>query len=266
MKKHILSFLYILISVSLFSQDFEVAPVIVDFTADPGETETKIITIQNHGNKKLSIVLGIEDYLIDTKGNRSFLPANSTKNSIANSISFSPSLLEINPNESKEVAVTVQAPADDYSTKWGIIYVTSAAEQNAFTADKTVQAGIGISARISVQVSHSPKSNKNYNVKITNLREITKEGNAERDFQANIENIGEKITNCKVYLVASNIKTAEEFTFNSLNITVYPKSSRIVELKLPQGSLKNGQYSLAAILDYGSSSALEGTQIMIEVK
>jgi hypothetical protein len=46
---------------------------------------------------------------------------------------------------------------------------------------------------------------------------------------------------------------------------MYPKSSRKVELELPN-TLPKGTYSLAAILDYGSKTNLEGTQIMINVE
>ena len=73
------------------------------------------------------------------------------------------------------------------------------------------------------------------------------------------------ITHCKVHLIATNIETAEETSFNVYEFPMYPKSTRKVELYLKE-KLPKGTYSLAAILDYGSKTNLEGTQMIIKVE
>lgn len=250
----------------LWAQDIEVAPIRVQFSANPQETQTKTITVKNHSNSKESVVLTLKDYLIYKDGSKKILPAESSKNSIAKWITMNPSYLEINPNESRTVQLNFQAPSGDYTSKWGILSVSTAKEQTSFSADKETTAGISLYGRIDVHLSYTPQSERTTNkrVKISNLKEITQEDDSLRTFSVHIDNLGNTIVPCKVYLIASNLNTLKEKTFEPKQIKAYPQTSRTLKLKVPD-VLKNGKYSLSAILDYGSSEALEGTQITIEV-
>jgi len=256
--------LFLLSSGMIKAQSFEVAPIRLNFNADPGETQTKTVTIKNHGNENASVVLTFQDYLIYKNGERKVLGAGSSKNSIAEWITLNPSYLEINPNQVQTVDVTFQAPNDDYTSKWGILNVSTTKEQTSFGADKELSAGLSIYGRINVELSYTPKSATRKRVQISNLKEVTTPNDSIRKFTANIDNLGSAITECKVYLIASNLSTLHEKRFETVNIKAYPQTSRNVELTLPD-TLPEGTYSLSAILDYGSSKALEGTQITIEV-
>jgi hypothetical protein len=252
----------------LFGQDFKVAPISLNFAANPGETQSKTITVKNHGNRPLSVVLTLRDYLVYKDGKRKILPAESAKNSISKWITLNPSFANINPNESQTIQLNFQAPNDDYTSKWGILSVSTAKEQTSFSADKELSAGIGVYGRIDVNLSYTPESeiNKNQRVRISNLKEVTTEEDSIRKFSVNIDNLGNTLTNCKVYLIASNLRTLQEKKFPTQNITAYPQTSRTLDLELPTDDLTNGNYSLSAILDYGSNEALEGTQITIQIK
>lgn len=250
---------------NVFAQDFEVAPVKLNYTAEPGETQSKTITIRNHANRKSAFVVTLGDFQPDSKGNKKQMKANTTKHSCANWISISPAFFELNPNDEKTITVNMQVPVDDYSTRWAMIYVKPTKEQTAFTADKSLRAGVTVSGRIGVQVFQSPKSNTNFSAKINNLIEVTEAKDTVRKFTANIDNVGDKIMQCKVYLIASNIKTTEEKTFKPVSIESFPKTSQTVELKIPKNLLPAGKYALAAVLDFGSKTNLEGTQMLIIV-
>jgi len=247
------------------AQNFEVAPISLNFSAQPGETQVKTITVKNHGSKKTSIVLTFQDYLVYKNGERKILNAGSSKNSIAEWITLNPSYLEINPNDAQTVEVNFQAPNNDYSSLWGLLNVTTAKEQTSFGADKELSAGLNVFGRINVELSYSPRSETNKRVQISNLKEVTTPNDSSRKFTVNIDNLGNTITDCEVYLIASNLSTLHEKRFETVNIKAYPQTSRNVELTLPDHNLPEGTYSLSAILDYGSSKALEGTQITIEV-
>jgi len=252
-------------TIHLMAQNFEVAPVQLNFSTNPGETQTKVITIKNHGNQENSLVLSFKDYLIYKNGERRILSPGSSKNSIAEWVTLNPSYLEINPNQEQTVEVTLQAPNDDFTSKWGILNVTTAKEQTSFDADMELSAGLNVYGRINVKLSYTPKGRNNTRVQISNLQEITETNDSLRKFTANIDNLGNTITDCKIYLIASNLQTMHEKKYKPVRIKAYPKSTRNVELKLPENKLPSGTYSLSAILDYGSSKALEGTQITIEV-
>lgn len=255
---------FFLATQAIFSQDFEVAPIRLQYSANPGESITKTIAVRNHSNKKTTITLRHRDYLIYRDGKMEVLPAESTKNTIARWITINPSYVSLEPNEEMLVQVTMQTPQDDYTSKWGIISLESAAEQTAFSADKSVKAGIAVLGRIDVYLSYNPLGVTD-KVGINNIQEITTSDDKERIFQVNLENTGDKITNCKVYLIASNLATGEETRFPTTELSAYPQSSRTIQLNLPN-ELKPGQYSLAAILDHTGSSTLKGTQMLIVVE
>lgn len=267
MKKSVLLiFLATLNLAKLAAQDIEVAPIRLNFNANPEETQTKTITVKNNGNQKEGIVLTLKDYLIYKDGSRKILPAESSRNSIAKWITLNPSYVEINPNESQTVQINFQAPSGDYTSKWGILSISTAKEQTSFAADKETTAGISIYGRIDVHLTYTPSAeiNANKKVKISNLRETTTDEDTTRTFSVHIDNLGNTIVPCKVYLIASNLNTLKEKTFKPKEIKAYPQTSRTLKLTLPD-VLKEGKYSLSAILDYGSSEALEGTQISIDV-
>ncbi|MBI9066913.1 MAG: hypothetical protein JEZ09_06450 [Salinivirgaceae bacterium] len=250
---------------SLIAQDFEVSPLKLFFSAEPGEAQTKFINVKNHNSKMETFILNVSDYSINNKGIGSYVEAGSMKNSVADWISIAPSFFELQPNEEKEIAVSLQQPTDEYGSKWGIIFVRTAEEQTAFSVDKGISAGVMVSGRIAINVYQTPGTNRGFKATIGNMSEISAETDSTRVFNALINNLGDIITDCKVFLIATNIETGEETNFEENNFTLYPKNSRKIELYM-KNILPKGTYSLAAILDYGSKSNLEGTQIVINVK
>jgi P pilus assembly chaperone PapD len=246
------------------SQDFEVAPVQLYFNADPGESQDKVITIKNHASEKSSFILNISDFEITTDGLKEYKPANSTKKSIANWISISPSFFELEPNQERQVSISVQPPTDDDGSRWGAIFVRTAKEKTAFDAGEKLSAGVTVSSRIAVQVYQTSKSNRNLKAKIDQLREINSEDSTERWFSAIVTNLSDIIVHCKVFLIASNITTAKENQYPAVQFDAYPRKTQKIILKMPKG-LPNGTYALAAVLDYGSTVNLEGTQMVIQV-
>jgi len=265
--KRLLLFSFLLVSINYlsFSQDFEVAPVELNFNADPGEMQNKTITIKNHANKKNSFIISQSDFLINSRGEKTYHPQSTTKNSVANWLNISPAYFELNPNEERQITISCQAPIDNYKSAWGVLNIQTVEEQSAFDADKDLSTGMFMTGRIIVQIFQSPKINTNKKIKINKLEEVTEVSDTVRLFRANLDNIGDKITKCKVYLVASNLKTAEEIYFEHKEFSTYPKASLQVELPLNK-KLPSGKYALAAIVDYGNDVNLEGTQIIIEVQ
>lgn len=262
-----LMFLTVLFSVCVLTeaQDFEVAPVLMSFNANPGEIQSQKITVRNHSNFKQKFVFNLADYDIDKKGTKKSMPLGSSKNSCAEWITVNPSFVELNPNEAFEVNVNMVVPKDGYSTRWCMVQVQTAKEQEGFEADRDLQTGVIIVPRIVVLVKQSPRSNNNYRGKVTGLVELNKTKNGYKIFEVSIENTGDKILEGKIYLALANIETGEEQKFNHETVTVYPGFIRKVELTLPV-NIVPGKYALAALLDYGHRRPIEGTQLLLEIK
>ncbi len=248
------------------AQDFEISPVDLKFDAEPGQSQSKSITITNHSNKNSTFVVSIADFAVDKYGRKIAVEQSSTDHSLANWLSINPVFLTISPNETRQVIVSVQAPVEDYSSRWSYIFIKNTVEQTAFNADKNLKSGMNISGQIAVEVYQSPESNKNYKMKIYELSEIVSENDSIRQFTAIADNIGEKITNCKVTLLASNLSNAEETVLQVIRFKSFADTQREIKFTIKSNALKPGKYALAAILDYGIQSNLEGTQMIINVK
>lgn len=260
-----LFFLAVLTAFHGFSQSFEVAPVRIHFQVEPGESQTRTVTVKNHGNRTETINLRFHDFLVQRQGRMEVLPAGSTRNSISNWVNANPTFLELQPNESRTVQLNLQAPADDYSAKWGILSFFTAAEQTVFSADRDLQTGLSLSGRIDIYLNYNPKTDRPGNVEISNLQEADGDDPSLRYFTVNLDNLSEIIVPCRLFLVASNLVTAEEERFRTIEVTTYPQTARTVEMTIPN-NLPPGRYSLAAILDYPGSVSLKGTQIIIDVE
>ncbi len=248
------------------AQDFEVSPIELKFTAEPGQTQSIPITITNHANNNSAYNVILSDFAINKEGKKVVMPPASTEHSLVNWLSINPPFLELAPNETRQIIVSMQAPVGDYSTRWAYIYIRNTNEQTALLADKSVQAGLNILGQIVLNVYQSPKSNVNYKMKIAGLSEITSATDSSRRLKAKIDNIGDKITECKVSLLASNLSTAEETLLQVLNFSTFPDTQKDIYFEFKKDALLPGKYAIAAILDYGKQSTLEGTQIMIEVE
>jgi len=260
-----ITFLVLLFAAVIYAQDFEVSPVLMSFNANPGEIQKKQINLINHSNKPQKYNLKISDYVTTKNGEKKIVPLGTSKHSCADWLTLNPSFIELQPNQSASLEVLMTVPKDGFSTKWCMIHVEVSKEQSAFEADKSMAAGVLVTPRIVILVKQTPPSNNNYKASITNLREITKQGDVFRSFEVTVNNVGENIIDAKVSLALASMETAKEEKFPPVKATVYPDGSRIINLKLPN-NLAKGKYALAAILDYGHRQPLGGTQLMLDIK
>lgn len=246
----------------LIAQDFEVAPVYVNFQVEPGNNETRRVSIINHADKNQVFNLKLTDYEPDSTGRSIRMKAGESSRSLNQMLTFSPSLLELPPNGQGFVNLNLTVPPSEFGSKWGLVSVEATQERTAADVDKTLSTGILISPRISIYVLQSPKSNTNYKAKVIGIKEITEEGDVKRRFEATVENVGDKQLTAKLNLMVANMATGEELELGEKKETIYPGVKKKIEFIIDP--LEPGKYALAVILDYGSKSNLEGTQIIIE--
>jgi hypothetical protein len=253
-----------------FAQDFEVAPAKLNYDCEPGQIQTKTITIRNHANQKQQFTLVVADMKLDSiktpntpKGTAS--EQSKTAKSCKDWLTVNPSFFDLNPNDKIEVKVIMQVPAGESSTRGALIQISPTEEQTALGADKQMKPAIKVRPRIAVKVVQSPRSNTNYKGSITNLKEITQAKDTARSFQVKVMNTGDKMLDARIYLVLSNLETAKEIKDKPQKISLFPGVSQMITLHFPK-NVPSGKYSLAAILDYGNNSSLEAVQMNIEVK
>mgnify|MGYP006300307367 CR=1 FL=1 len=248
----------------MMGQDFEVAPVLVSFNADPGETQSRELTIRNHGSERQVFTLSLSDYTVDEEGTKKSVAAGSTERTLADWLTVNPSFVELNPNETATASLIMTVPRDGFRPRWGMVSVEVAKEQVASDADKDLATGVVIVPRIAVLIKQSPPSNRNFQGKVTGLREVESQHPEFRSFEAILENTGDNILDAKVFLALADMGTAEEKAFKPTQVTVYPGQRRRVVLVLPQKP-PPGTYALAFLMDYGENAAIEGAQMLLEI-
>jgi hypothetical protein len=263
--KWVMALALLIVSSPIIAQDFEVAPVRVTFNTAPGESQTRTVTVKNHSNRRETFTIRTYDFLVQRNGKAEMLPAGSTRNSISTWININPSFVELEPNESRVIQINLQAPSDDFSSKWGMMSFVSTREQTAFHADRQLQTGMSLAGRIDIFVSYNPATSEPGRIDINRLQEAFSINSDELTFTVNLDNLSERITVGKIFLIASNLSTGYEHRYKTVEVTTYPQTSRTLDLSIPK-NLPPGKYSIAAILDYPGSASLKGTQIIIDIE
>lgn len=254
------TFFIICFSQALLAQDFEVSPVIMEFTVDPGESQVKMLSIKNHSNFKTPFTITFADFGIDIDGKKQVMKRNSSSNSCSEWITPEKTFFDINPNEQIDLKITMEAPSDDNQDRWAIMYIQTVKVKSSFDVDKGLGAGVHLSGRISVQIFRNSVSEITPKVSIKYLKEVNEPDSEDRKFSVFVENEGSTIANCTVMFIASDLSTGEEFEFDQILIESFPGYPREVEFVLPE-TLPQGEYSLVALLDYGINTTIKGTRL-----
>ena len=253
--------LFFVISLRTIAQDFEVSPVMMTFKTDPGQTESKTLSVTNHANFQTTFSIDFADFTLDIYGKKIASAKNSTRNSCTEMITPDETHFTLNPNESREIKISMSPPQGDYNARWAMMYVQTVSEQKTFHADKSAaRTGLNVRGRIAVQIYRTAKVNIVSKVKINDLEEKIEMKDKLRVFRALLENEGTVISMCKVTFIASNLETAEETEFDPITLNVFPGYPREIEFTLPD-VLPSGEYSFVALLDYGDVTTLSGTRM-----
>lgn len=249
----------------LNAQELEVSPGTLSFATNPGSSQTQQVTLRNKGNTEQSYIFNLSDWLTDENGEVKYFSPGTTARSCTDWITISPALVTLQPNETATINVTMLVPNDNAATKWAVLFIQSAVEQTGPRAvDKEMALGMQLALRIAVTIYQSPASNTLYKGTIEGLTEKINEDKT-RTYKAQVINLGDKVLNCKVYYTVSNTETAEEFTSEPIEFSLLPETNKKVEYKLEK-PLTAGKYQVAAILDYGFNTELDGVQLDIDVK
>lgn len=270
MKSNFFLLFFVFMSYFSMAQDFSVSPVNLNFFAEPGESQALQMTVRNFASKRATFNISVQDEKMSNRKDTKIVDTANFKNrSCAGWLNITPSFFELNPNEEVVVKVSIEVPSGEFNTRFSKLVVGTIKEQSSFDSDKSLGTGMVVAGRIAVKVVQSPKSNIEYEAKISQFAEITKPADSTRSFLIEVENNGDKIINGGVYFIASNLATADEIQFPSEKIVrgVLPGTKKQYTLKLPKTPvLPAGKYYLAAILDYSKDKNLEGAQILFEVK
>lgn len=263
MKSIVTSCLCMLFSLSIFAQNLNVTPTKINFNLEPGETYQTEIVVRNTATTKQKVNLRMGNFSLDAEGASSFSDANNNAYSCVEWMTLSQSLIELSPNESKKIKLTMKVPANGTTTRWAMVFVEPAEEQGSVAlADKSLSLGTSVTTRVGIPVFQSPRNSGTIKADIRNLKEIPND--SIRTFVTEVVNEGEKVIEGELFTVYSNIQTGEEVEAAIQTFTVLPRGSRNYRFVLPE-NLPKGKYILTVVLDYDDDADQEGVRLNVTV-
>ena len=253
-------------STSVLAQRINVNPTIINYNASAGETSAQIITITNLSDKKQAYQLSLGDWERDTTGGHTYFAAGTQKRSCSDWLSFDNTVVEVEPQKSKDVRVTLTAPSAPQANnemKWAMIFIQNVQEN---TGDESkggkMKATIREVYRIGIHVYQTPSAAVYKEAKAISLLPDAVDKNI---YNFTMNNTGKAMLECKVHLVLTNLETGAETKLDDFDFPVFPDGKRIVKLAIPE-TLEKGKYSMLAVLDYDPDMPLEAIESSVEIK
>ena len=248
------------------AQRINVNPTILSFNVNPGGISTQIITITNLSDKKQNYQLTLGDWLRDSVGGHTYFEPGTIDRSCSKWIAFDNAVVEIEPQKSRDVRVTLTAPADPKvaeEMKWSMIFIQNVLEQTGEDAQGAkMKATIREVYRIGIHVYQTPVALKKKEARALSL-EVDKTN--QNIYNFSLLNTGKNMLECKARLLLTNLSNGEEIKLDETEFPVFPDGKRIVKLEIP-ATVPKGKYSMLAILEYDPDMPLEAIESSVEIK
>ena len=255
-----------LLSAAVQAQRINVNPTILNFNTNPGSISTQIITITNLSDKVQNYQLTLGDWLRDSLGGHKYFPSGTLDRSCSSWLSFDNSTVQIDPQKSRDVRVTMTVPADAKAAsemKWSMIFIQNVLEQ---TGDENntakMKATIREIYRIGIHVYQTPSAIVQKEARALALVPDAVEKNT---YNFSLVNTGKTMLECKARLLLTNLSNGQEIKLEEVEFPVFPDGKRIVKLAVPD-TIPKGKYSMLAILEYDPDMPLEAIESNVDIK
>lgn len=264
--KYICILILMLLSSALKAQRINVNPTILSFKANAGGISTQIITITNLSDKTQHYQLTLGDWLRDSLGGHKYFQPGTLNRSCSAWISFDNSTVEIEPQKSRDVRVTLTVPEGAKAVdemKWSMIFIQNVLEQTGDGKNEAkMKATIREVYRIGIHVYQTPSAIVQKEARALSLIADTA---AKNTYNFSLANTGKTMLECKARLLLTNLSNGAEIKLDEIEFPVFPDGKRIVKLVLPD-TLPKGKYSMLAILEYDPDMPLEAIESSVEIK
>lgn len=252
------------------AQQISVAPSILRFTLDKGQNDSRVVKITNRSSIRQSMQTSIGDWRRDSLGNHIYMKSGEMGNRSNSAwVTITPSFLEIEPNETAEVLVSIQVPDGDTipnQMTWSMLFIQGTVEKtNPFVPENQLATQIRESYRFGIHIYNTPNETSTAQATLKDFIETKPSANDSLKYYHLIsKNTGDVILKCKSYIEVTNLSTGEIFELPADEFTVFPGEVKRSIFVLPD-TASPGEYSLLGILDYGDEYPLEAMEKTISV-
>lgn len=266
MKSPLMLLTLCLMQLVALSQSVAIQPSILDYRLSSGSRETQVVRISNLSDKKLSFEAYLADWLRDSTGAHEYFRPDTLKRSCATWVSLDKNFIEIAPQSTAELLVSLNYPANGSANdqmKWAMLFLQSANERDsAEKNNKNVSTQVKELIRVGIHIYQTPPTANKLKGKLNTLTAVENES---RVFELTMENTGDAMLQCKAHLELTNIETGKEFRLDKIEFPIFPEGKRNVKFTVPS-SVPPGKYAALAILDIGEDHPLEAIEKNIELK
>lgn len=246
-----------------------VSPAHFHLKMKPGDVKTYKISIKNDTKKLEQFKVNTYDFNMNGKGKSSFLPPGSGKYSLSKWLNVSPTFIEVQPGEKKEVKFTVVVPNDSTGNKaaWSIIMIEQEKPRESLDpasgGDKTVALGVIPTFAFGIFVYQNPPNVASNNVEITNFSKVAKNDTTNL-ILIEAKNSGDGIAYCTSYVDLTNLTTGKQQRLMVKRFTIVPELTRDFTFLLPK-EIGKGKYLAIGVLDYEGSDEIQAAKMEFEI-
>lgn len=251
-----------------YNKGVTVSPSHLHFNVDLGKVKTQKVKVSNFTDAVQKFKVVYQDFDITNDGNSQFLEAGSSEYSLSKYIQISPTFIEVAPNTTADVELTVTVPNDPEANEasWGVLMIEQMEEKKVLdpssASENAVAFGITPTFAFGVWLYQNPPHVENMRVDITNFI-FEKKINNNMLF-LKVKNKGDGISFCNAYVEITNLTTGEQSQLGGKRYTILPGYRRTFVFDLTE-NLPKGSYSAVGVLDYNSDDELVAAELEFKV-
>lgn len=250
------------------TRGISVSPAHFHLNMKPGEVKTYSVTVKNDIDKPTQFKINIYDFNMNGKGKSSFIAPRTGKYSLSKWMSISPTFIEVQPGEKKEVKFTVSVPDTEEGRKaaWSILMVEQEKPRETLEppkkSDETVALGVIPTYAFGVFVYQNPPNVISNNVEITNF--LMEERDSTKLIKIEAANKGDGIAYCTSYIDLTNLTNGKQQRLTVKRFTILPDLTRYFNFVIPK-ELPKGKYLAIGVLDYEKSEEIQAAKMEFEI-
>jgi hypothetical protein len=249
-----------------FAQRLSLQPTTLDFNVGPAGNQTQTISVANLSDKKVAFQVYLADWLRDSVGTHQYFKADTLRRSCASWIRLNRNFFELEPRQSTEIVVQMQAPVDSASMsemKWAMLFLQGVEEQDSASRfTQTLQTQIKELLRIGIHIYQTPLNLNRKAAKTISFKEVESEKNT---FELKMRNTGNVMLRCRSYLELTDVSSGKTYKTKVIEYPVFPEGMRKVRFTIPE-EIPAATYSALAVVDLGEDVPLEAMEKVIKVK
>lgn len=245
------------------SQDFEVAPVVIQFNATQLKPESASIMITNHDAQPKLYELSFSDE-IHVNGRKQYVGPGTTENSCYQWISADQMAVRVGPEQTGKITFKM-APsgANQTGTKWITAFVKVSEDPVDKALNQDLNTGIRIVPRIAIKIIQDFNDNLGVDFSIDGDRiQVDKNNNmVSLPVRNDTKN---KVHKFKYYYSAIQKATGVQIESKPLYRTLYPGQEK--EFQFHLSNLEKGDYDIIYLIDPGEGNKIKALRKTITIQ